>query len=104
MIWIDITNLPHVPFFREFINKNEVLVTTREFGNLTSLLDSNGIDYVVVGRHGGREPMDKLLESSRRVEELTKVVSGHGVELAIAKHSVEGRGHSYNLNIPNIFI
>ncbi|MFQ5801061.1 MAG: DUF354 domain-containing protein, partial [Candidatus Hydrothermarchaeales archaeon] len=104
MIWIDITNLPHVHFFRDFIKKNDCLVTTREFGNLTSLLDMNGIDYVVVGRHGGKDPKAKLLESSRRVEELTRRVSGHDVEVAIAKHSVELPRVAYGLGIPSIFV
>jgi predicted glycosyltransferase len=104
MIWIDITNLPHVLFFRDFIKKNDCLITTREFGNLTSLLDKNAIEYTTVGRHGGKDPKSKLLESGRRVEELTRIVSNHSVDFAIAKHSVELPRVAYGLDIPSIFI
>jgi predicted glycosyltransferase len=104
MIWIDISNLPHVLFFRDFIKKNDCLVTTRAFGNLTKLLDQNGIEYTVVGRHGGGDLKSKLLESSRRVEELTKIVSKHDIEVALTKHSVELPRVAYGLSIPSIFI
>jgi predicted glycosyltransferase len=104
VIWIDITNLPHVLFFRDFIKKNDCLVTTRDFGNLTSLLDQNNIEYVVVGRHGGKEQKAQLLESSRRVEELTKIVSENDVETALAKHSVELPRVAYGLDIQSIFV
>ncbi len=104
MIWIDITNLPHVLFFREFIKENDCLVTTREFGNLTSLLDKNDIHYTIVGRHGGKDLKSKLLESGRRVEELTKIVSNHDIDFAVAKHSVELPRVAYGLDIPSIFI
>jgi predicted glycosyltransferase len=104
MIWIDITNLPHVLFFRNFIKKNDVLVTTREFGGLTTLLDQNDMDYLVIGRHGGSDIKAKLLESSRRVEELTKEVMSHDIDVAIAKHSVELPRVAYGLSIPSIFV
>jgi predicted glycosyltransferase len=103
MIWIDISNLPHVLFFRDFIKKNDCLVTTRTFGNLTNLLDQNDMDYIVLGRHGGRDLKSKLLESSRRVEELTKIVSKYDIEVALAKHSIELPRVAYGLSIPSIF-
>jgi predicted glycosyltransferase len=104
MIWIDITNLPHVLFFRDFIKNNDVLVTTREFGALTSLLDQNKIEYIIIGRHGGKELKSKLLESSKRIEELTQRVSEYDVDVAIAKHSVELPRVAFGLSIPSLFV
>jgi predicted glycosyltransferase len=104
MIWIDITNLPHVLFFRDFIKNNDVLVTTREFGALTSILDQNEIEYIIIGRHGGKDLRSKLLESSKRIEELTRRVSGYEVDVAIAKHSVELPRVAFGLSIPSIFV
>jgi len=104
LIWIDITNLPHVLFFREFIRRSDCLVTTRVFGALTDLLDANGIEHVVVGRHGGAERRSKLLESTRRVEELTKLLSRFDIEVALAKHSVELPRVAYGLGIPSVFV
>jgi uncharacterized protein len=104
LIWIDITNQPHVLFFRDFIRSHECLVTTREFGGLTDLLDQNQIEYTVIGRHGGKDPKSKLIESSRRVSELAEFVSKHDVEYALAKHSVELARVAFGLGIPSIFI
>ncbi len=104
MIWLDITNQPHVLFFRDFIRSHECFVTTRDFGGLTGLLDQNGIEYTVIGRHGGKDPKSKLIESSRRVSELAEFVSKHDVEYALAKHSVELARVAFGLGVPSIFI
>ncbi|GBE18740.1 hypothetical protein BMS3Abin16_01346 [archaeon BMS3Abin16] len=104
MIWIDITNQPHVLFFRDFIRSHDCLVTTRDFGGLSGLLDQNSIEYTVVGRHGGKDRKSKLIESSRRVSELAEFVSKHDVKYALAKHSVELPRVAFGLGIPSIFI
>lgn len=104
MIWIDITNMPHVLFFREFIKEKDTLVTTRDFGGLHALLDMNGIDYISVGRHGGGDRKTKLLESARRVEKLTDLISDYDIRVALAKHSVELPRVAYGLGIPSIFV
>ncbi len=99
MIWVDITNLPHVLFFKEFIESHETLVTSRDFEDLNALLDSHGIEYTSVGRHGGRSPEEKLIESSKRVEKLASVVSGE-IDVAISKQSVELPRVAFGLGIP----
>lgn len=101
MIWVDITNLPHVLFFKEFIEGHETLVTSRDFGDLNVLLDSHGINYISVGRHGGKSPEDKLVESSKRVEKLASVVSNKA-DVAISKQSVELPRVAFGLGIPAI--
>lgn len=101
MIWVDITNLPHVLFFKKFIKSHETLVTTRDFGELNSVLDSHGIGHVSVGRHGGKSPEDKLLESSRRIEKLTGVVAKK-IDIAVSKQSVELPRVAFGLDIPVI--
>lgn len=103
MIWVDVTNLPHVLFFKEFIEGHETLVTSRDFGGLSALLDSHGVEHVSVGRHGGKSPKDKLIESSRRVEKLAEIVSGVSggkIEAALSKQSVELPRVAFGLGIP----
>ena len=56
-IWIDISNAPHVRFFKDVIKYFEdegedVLVTTRKFGDIHKLMDMYGIDFISVGKHG----------------------------------------------------
>ncbi len=104
MIWVDITNMPHVLFFREFIKENDALVTTRDFGSLHTLLEMNGIEYISLGRHGGADKKAKLLESTKRVHELTDLISEHTIGVAVAKHSVELPRVAYGLGIPSIFV
>lgn len=104
MIWIDITNSPHVLFFREFIKRHNPLVTTRKFGPLTDLLDRENIKYISVGRHGGRDPKSKLMESAGRILELGKSISSYDIDVAISKHSVELPRVSFGLGIPCIHI
>ena len=58
-VWIDITNSPHVLFFRPLLrllqeDGHEVEVTAREFAQTLELLELNGIEHRVVGpAHGG---------------------------------------------------
>lgn len=100
MIWVDITNLPHVLFFESTIKKRSPLVTARQNTSLLDLLRDKGISYIPVGRHGGKEPKRKLVESAHRVAKLAKIVSKAGVALAVSKHSVEMPRVAFGLSIP----
>ncbi len=102
MLWVDITNAPHVRLFSSFINKypDEVLVTARKFNNLETMLQGEGIDYKLIGSHGGKSRESKLVESANRIVELSNLISGSDVKAAIAKHSVELPRVAYGLGIP----
>src|SRR5918993_1561235 len=60
-VWIDITNSPHVLFFRPLIELleaegHEVEVTARDYAQTLELLDRHGIAHHVVGpAHGSHE-------------------------------------------------
>ncbi len=99
MIWVDITNLPHVLFFKDFISKHNALVTTRKLDGLTKLLEMHKINYISVGKHG-KNKKSKLVESSKRIKRLVEIISKHEIELAIAKHSVELPRVAFGLGIP----
>jgi len=106
MLWIDITNLPHVLFFRKLIKElkkegTEILVTARKFGVLEPLLEENKIEFVSAGTHG-KDKKDKLIKSAERVKFLAEVVSKYDVKLAISKHSVELPRVAFGLRIPCI--
>ena len=106
-VWIDITNSPHVHFFKGVIRElektgHEVLVTTREFDGLTGILDMEGIDYYVVGRHGGATLEGKLIASSERMYKLSKLIIEEKPDLAVYKHSVEAPRVAFGLQIPSI--
>ena len=107
-VWIDISNAPHVHFFKGLIKeiqkKAEVIVTTRTFDSVPQILDLNNIPYTVVGFHGGSGIKEKLIASSKRILELTEFIADQDVDLAIFKHSVEAPRVAYGLQIPSICV
>lgn len=104
MIWVDLTNSPHALFFENFIKKHDCVVTTREFGPLTKLLDQRDIDYNVIGKHGGESPRAKLVESAKRTWDLAKFIDNKNIDVAVSKHSVELPRVAFGLKIPCIHV
>lgn len=107
--WIDVTCLPHVNFFRALIRRleksgNEVMVTSREFGIMNDILERNGIDYISVGSHGGKDIKEKLIHSSERVIELAKLISKENPDVGLSKHSVESARVCFGLGIPSVMV
>lgn len=107
-IWIDIVNTPHVRFFNGIIKKlrkdgHEVLITARDFSNIHDLLDIFGLEYTSIGDHGVTLE-EKLLSSTKRAYDLSKVISKEDIDIAITKHSIELPRVAFGLGIPNIFI
>ena len=55
-IWIDISNAPHVRFFKDVIKYFEaegedVIVTARQFGDIHKLMEIYDIDFIYVLIH-----------------------------------------------------
>jgi uncharacterized protein len=106
--WIDIVNAPHVRFFKSIINYleregEEVFITARKFGDVHRLLDLFEIEYTLVGKHGATLE-DKLLRSTRRVFELSKLIAREKPDVAVSKHSIELPRISFGLGIPSIYV
>lgn len=64
MIWIDLDNTPHVPFFIPIIRElekrgHEVCVTARDCFQVCGMADLFGLPCQRVGRHYGRNPFMK---------------------------------------------
>ncbi|HII67010.1 MAG TPA: DUF354 domain-containing protein [Thermococcaceae archaeon] len=106
-IWIDIVNAPHAHFFKGIIRElekrgYEVLVTTREFDGLTEILDMLGIDYYIVGKHGGSTLEGKLIASVERQHKLAKLIIEENPDLSLYKNSPEAPRVAFGLGIPTI--
>ena len=100
-VWIDITNSPHVLFFRPLIRilrerGHEVEVTAREYAQTLELLVLHGIDATVVGAHGGASALGKARAETGRLHALHGFARSRGFDVALT-HGVFGNDASQPL-------
>jgi predicted glycosyltransferase len=106
-VWIDITNSPHVLFFRPLIrllqeDGHDVSVTAREYAQTLELLELHGIAHEVVGpRHGGAGTAGKAWALAGRLRALRRFAKRRGFELALAHGSHELTLTARSLGIPS---
>ena len=105
-VWIDITNSPHVLFFRPLLRLleqagHEVEVTAREFAQTLELLELHGIAHDVVGpAHGGGSVVGKARAMAGRLPALRRFAKGRRFDLALAHGSHEVMLAARSLGIP----
>lgn len=94
-VWIDMTNSPHVPFFRPLIELleergHEVSVSARDFAQTLELLDAAAIGHEVVGPpHGGAGRVGKVRAMGSRLRALRAWAKPQGFDLALSHASHE---------------
>lgn len=94
-VWIDMTNSPHVPFFRPLIGLleergHEVRVSARDFAQTLELLDAAGIEHSVVGPpHGGAGRVGKVRAMGSRLRALRGWARPQQFDLALSHASHE---------------
>lgn len=92
MIWFDLDNSPHVPLFRPIITELEkrgiqYIVTARDYAQTAELLSFWGIKHTVIGRHGGKNKIKKILNLLYRGRMLKKFLKNKNVKLAVSHGS-----------------
>jgi uncharacterized protein len=92
LIWIDLANSPHVPFFRalvgEFIARgHEVALTAREFAQTVELAEAAGLRPEVLGGHGGGKLSGKAGNLVGRAWALARWARGREIGLAVSHNS-----------------
>jgi predicted glycosyltransferase len=105
-VWIDITNSPHVLFFRPLIRilrgrGYEVEVTAREYAQTLELLALHGIDATAVGAHGGASSLGKARVEVARLNALHGFARGRGFDVALAHGSHDLTLTARRLKIPS---
>src|SRR4030095_1887782 len=89
-VWVDITNSPHVLFFRPLIqllqaHGHEVEVTAREYAQTLELLELHGLEHEVVGpRHGGAGVVGKARALVGRLPALRRFAKPRTFALTLA--------------------
>jgi hypothetical protein len=91
-VWIDLTNSPHVLFFRPIVRRLdeagvEAVVTARDFAQTLGLLELYRIPHAVIGRHGGAALRGKMLGLARRSTALVRFGRGRGLTQAVSHGS-----------------
>src|SRR5579864_6864992 len=92
VVWIDIDNSPHVPFFMPIIdelNKRgiELVLTARNLYQVCDLLDFFGLRCKVIGGHYGKNKLAKILGNCARALQLAPTVIRFRPELALSHGS-----------------
>jgi predicted glycosyltransferase len=106
-VWVDITNSPHVLFFRPLIqllqaDGHEVEVTAREYAQTLELLELHGLAHEVVGpRHGGAGVLGKARALVGRLPALRRFAKPRSFDLALAHGSHELTLAALSLGIPS---
>lgn len=107
-IWFDLTNSPHVHFFRQMIGElqddgHEVVITSRNAANTTELLDLYGMDYTIVGKSYGKKLRNKIFGNIVRVRDLVKFVKNNKIDAAISQSSFTSAIVGRLAGVPTIY-
>src|SRR5256885_1466412 len=108
-VWIDITNSPHVPFFRPLIDLleargHDVTVSAREYAQTLELLEDAAIAHTVVGpAHGGASAFRKAKALGGRLRALRRFARGQRFDVALAHASHELPLTARSLRIPSAY-
>ena len=105
-VWFDITAPAHPLVFRPIIERmrqagHEIHVTARDYAQTLELLDSHGIAYVALGRHGGSSRVGKLAALIGRTVGMHRRGRG-GFDLAVAHGSNDLALAAASLRIPEV--
>ncbi len=108
-IWIDLSNSPHILFFKPIITELEqqghrVFVTHRDFAQTSKLCKLYDIDSQCIGRHGGQGVLKKIINISGRALQLRKFARGKGIALAVSHNSYAHAIAAKTLRIPYVTI
>ena len=107
LIWIDLANSPHVPFFRALIPEfkkrgADVEVTARDFSQTLELAEAAGLALTVIGAHGGRALTRKAGNLVSRATALREWARGRGFGLAVSHNSYAQVAAARSLGIRSV--
>ena len=108
-VWIDVTNSPHVVFFRPLValleqRGHEVSISAREFAQTVELLEDAGLPHTVVGPpHAGASRLAKVRTMASRLHALRSYARGRGFDVALSHASHELPLAARSLRIPSSY-
>ena len=108
-IWIDLTNSPHVNFFKPFIKKwqkerYKVIITTRNLANTIDLIEQNEWEYTEIGGHAGKNKLNKILYFPCRVIFLLLFLRKNKPDIGISQSSFYSPIVGKLIGFPTIYL
>ena len=105
-IWFD-TITPKQYLFSEYFiqklkHKHKIFVTSRKYPQVNDIMRFGVTTPILVGKHGGKNKIDKLLAGLERSKILTKKIEKFNPDLLISFQSPEASRVAYGLGIPHI--
>ena len=105
-IWFDILTPKQYLFFEYFIQKlkkqHKIISTSRKYEQVNGITNFGSINPVIIGKHGGKNNVDKLLASLDRSKLLTKKIEKDKPDLLVSFCSPEASRIAFGLGIPHI--
>ena len=105
-IWFDILTPKQYLFFEYFIQKlqkqHKILCTSRRYEQVNGVRKFGSINPIIIGKHGGKNNVNKLLASLDRSKLLTKKIEKNDPDLLISFCSPEASRVAFGLGIPHI--
>ncbi len=106
-IWFDILTPKQIMFFSPAISilqkdGHDILGTSRNYREANELSALKELHLLKVGSHGGSNLYDKLFQSSKRIVELTKIISKYSPDLVVSFSSPEASRVAFGLGIKHI--
>ena len=104
-IWADMSGPAHVLVLRPIIERlraqgHDVQITAREYTQTLELLELHGLDYTLIGKHGGASRPRKLMRLIQRTAGMRRFAGDQGFDLAMAHGSNDIAIASRMLGIP----
>ena len=105
-IWFDILTPNQYLFFEYFIQKlrkqHKIVSTSRKYQQVNGIRKFGSINPIIIGKHGGKNNVNKLLASLDRTKLLTNKIEKLNPDLLISFCSPEASRVAFGLGIPHI--
>ena len=87
---------------RRFQKNHQVILTSRNYREVTQLSKLQKLNLKFVGKHGGVEKFDKLEASTNRINQISKIIQNQSPDVVVSFCSPEASRVAYGLGIKHI--
>jgi len=89
------------PLIKELNGEFEFVVTARDHDRIQSILDAKRIEYIPVGKHGGRDLSHKLEAYADTIQKLLPIIKREKPDMLLTERWPEAVRTAFGLNIPS---